>query len=86
MAVWELTLKFPEFPHINFRTSARRQSGQLPARGQHEGEVVSLGSVSRLALFHGKYTRGMSQGQGLYRVQAWGHGPEGHGAQGFGSH
>lgn len=60
IAVWELTLKFPKFPHINFRTGAPSQSGQLPVRGQHEAEVVSLGSVSRLALFHGKYVRGMS--------------------------
>ena len=47
--LWELACKFPEFPHINFRTvletrggwgTARRQGGQLSEKGQREGEAV----------------------------------------------
>lgn len=80
--LWELAHEFPEFPHINFRTSPRNQrrpraEGRLGAsagstrwRGRHEGKALQPGLVSQPGLVHGKVTGGTSQGQAPCRVRA----------------
>ena len=94
--LWGLAHKFPEFPHINFRTvleetrggrgTARRQCGQLSEKGQREGEAVWRGLLPQPGLVHGKVTRGTNRGQALCRARAQATGQKVPGARGLGSH
>lgn len=76
--LWELACKFPEFPHINFRTVLEPEEagdgpapgGQLSEKGQREGEAVWPGLPLPASPGPRKVTRGTGRGQALRRARA----------------
>lgn len=77
--LWELACKFPEFPHINFRTVLETEeaggrpgarAGSFQKRDSVRERLSGLDSLSRPVLVHEKVTRGTGRGQAPCRARA----------------